>query len=108
LPAILPARDQGAAPFAFRLVAFGTMLLALSIMLAWLRLRSASLWPAILLHAAHNFFIQDIFDPLTAANPQSVWITGEFGAGAAAAYLPLAWILLVNGTRSHGGHGHTA
>jgi uncharacterized protein len=107
LPAILSTGQPGVTPFAFQLVAFGTVLLALSIMLAWLRLQSASLWPAILLHAAHHFLIQDIFDPLTAANPQSVWITGEFGAGVAAAYLPLAWILLVNGTRSHGRHGHT-
>ena len=99
LPAILLAgyHDANATPFAFHLVAFGTMLLALSIILAWLRLRSASLWPAILLHATHDFLIRDVCDPLTAGNSESAWIIGRFGAGVAAAYLPLAWILLVNG-----------
>lgn len=105
MPAILPADQHSAAPLAFRLVTYGTILLALSIMLAWLRLVSGSLWPAILLHAAHRFLIRGIFDPLTVGGSQSAWITGEFGAGVAAAYLPIAWILLVNGARSH---GHTA
>jgi membrane protease YdiL (CAAX protease family) len=96
-PAILLTGYHDAAPFAFHLVAFGAMLLALSIILAWLRLRSASLWPAILLHATHDFLIQNVCDPLTAGNSQSAWIIGRFGAGVAAAYLPLAWIFLVNG-----------
>ena len=109
LPALLQRGflSDVATPFAFQLVAFGALLLALSVTQAWLRLRSASLWPAILLHAAHNFFLREIFDPLTEVNPQSAWIIGRLGAGIAAAYLPVAWILLIDGTRSHDGRSVT-
>jgi hypothetical protein len=32
--------------------------------LTWFRIKSNSLWTAVLLHASHNRFIQDIFTPL--------------------------------------------
>ncbi|MGI8746267.1 MAG: hypothetical protein ACR2NN_27550 [Bryobacteraceae bacterium] len=44
---------------------FSVMIVATGTMAAWLRLRSGSLWPAAILHASHNLFIQSVFDPLT-------------------------------------------
>src|ERR1700751_4759596 len=39
--------------------------LSISIMLAWLRLKSESVWPPALLHASHNLFVPGVFDNLT-------------------------------------------
>lgn len=52
-------------------------------MLAWLRLRSGSLWPAALFHATHNLVIQGIFDGSTIDTGPTKWITTEFGIGMA-------------------------
>jgi len=36
-----------------------------------------------MLHAAHNTFIQQFFDPLTVDNSKTRWVAGEFGAAIA-------------------------
>jgi uncharacterized protein len=46
----------------------------------WMRLKSGSIWPGVILHAAHNTFIQQFFDPLTADNSKTRYVAGEFGA----------------------------
>jgi hypothetical protein len=48
-----------------------------------MRLKSGSIWPDVVLHAAHNTFIQQFFDPLTVDNSKTRCIAGEFGAGLA-------------------------
>jgi membrane protease YdiL (CAAX protease family) len=55
----------------------------MAVMLAWLRLRSGSLWPAVLYHATHNLVIQGIFDGSTIDTGPTKWITTEFGIGTA-------------------------
>ncbi len=60
---------------------FTIMVTALSFVVGWLRFKSNSLWPCILLHASHNVFLQTIFDPLTAPVGRVSYITGEFGGG---------------------------
>jgi len=51
--------------------------------MAWLRLRSGSVWPAALLHASHNLYIQGYFDRVTADTGITKYLTGEFGAALA-------------------------
>jgi CAAX protease family protein len=46
----------------------------------WMRLKSGSLWPCVVLHAAHNTFIQRFFEPLTVYNKKTSYVAGEFGA----------------------------
>ena len=46
-----------------------------------MRLKSGSIWPGVVLQAAHNTFIQQFFDPLTAVKSKARYIAGEFGAG---------------------------
>ena len=58
--------------------------------LAWLRLRSGSLWTGVILHASHNVFIQEILDPLTMDTGRTKYVTTEFGVGLAIAYSILA------------------
>jgi membrane protease YdiL (CAAX protease family) len=56
-------------------------MIGLSFVLAWLRLKSGSLWTAVILHASNNRFIQHFFDPMTVNGGRTPYILGEFGIG---------------------------
>jgi membrane protease YdiL (CAAX protease family) len=53
----------------------------MSMAVAWLRLRSGSLWTAALYHGVHNLSIQGVFDGSTINTGWTKWITTEFGIG---------------------------
>jgi membrane protease YdiL (CAAX protease family) len=72
--------NSGTRP-AFALTCFTLMVIADSYILGWLRLKSGSLWPAAILHASHNLFIQAIFDRMTAPVGRVLYVTTEFGFG---------------------------
>ena len=38
------------------------------------------IWPCVFLHASHNTFIQQFFDPLTVYRNKTGYVAGEFGA----------------------------
>lgn len=72
---------------------YGTMcftvtVVAISFVLAWMRLKSGSLWTAVILHASHNLFV-DVFTPLTADRGKTAWYIEEFGA-----VIPLVTVVL--------------
>lgn len=78
---------------------FMVALTAGGVLIGWLRLRSGSVWPAVLAHASWNVVIQGVFDWATPASgpgePAAVWI-GESGylvvaTLALAAILVMAW-----------------
>jgi len=48
----------------------------------WLRLASASVWPAMLIHASHNAWFQSVFDSLTAHSATWGWPRGCWRRGA--------------------------
>jgi len=50
-----------------------------------LRLRSNSIWPAVVLHAIHNSLSWGIFERATEKNAMTAYIATEFGLGLAAA-----------------------
>lgn len=56
----------------------------------WLRLKSGSIWPCVVLHAAHNTFIQRFFDPMTLDGPRTWYVKSEFGVALAVTSLCLA------------------
>jgi membrane protease YdiL (CAAX protease family) len=64
---------------------FTVMVLGISFVFAWMRLKSGSLWTGVLLHASHNLFIQSFFDPITRDTGRTRYFIGEFGAGLAIA-----------------------
>ena len=84
-PALLFADYNAGTRPAFALACFTLMVIAISYVLGWLRLKSGSLWPAAMLHASHNLFIQAIFDRMTRPVGRALYITTEFGAGLALA-----------------------
>ena len=67
----------------FAVACFTVMVIAMSYVSGYLRLRSRSVWPSVLLHATHNTFIQGMFDPLTSATGRAKYVTSEFGLGLA-------------------------
>jgi len=67
----------------YSLLCFTILAMALGVVSAWLRLRSGSIWPSILLHASHNAWILVFFSPLTANMGLTPYLIGEFGIGLA-------------------------
>jgi membrane protease YdiL (CAAX protease family) len=80
-PVLLFADYNKGAPAWYSLVCFTLMVVADSFILAWLTLRSKSLWPAAIFHGSHNLFIQSIFTPLTRDTGPTKYIIDEFGIG---------------------------
>ena len=80
-PVLLFADYNKGAPAWYSLTCFTLMVVADSFILAWLTLRSKSLWPAAIFHGSHNLFIQSIFTPLTRETGPTKYIIDEFGIG---------------------------
>jgi membrane protease YdiL (CAAX protease family) len=80
-PALLFADYNSGTRPGFALTCFTLMVIGDSFILGWLRLKSGSLWTAVVLHASHNLFIQAIFDRITAPAGRALYISTEFGAG---------------------------
>jgi uncharacterized protein len=80
-PVLLFADYNKGAPAWYSLTCFTLMVVADSFILAWLTLRSKSLWPAAILHGSHNLFIQSIFTPLTRDTGPTKYVIDEFGVG---------------------------
>ncbi|HEU6452517.1 MAG TPA: type II CAAX endopeptidase family protein [Gemmatimonadaceae bacterium] len=76
----------------YSLLCFTVMVIALAVILAWLRLRSGSVWPAAILHASHNLFVQGFFDRVTVDTGPTPWLTSEFGAALAIIIGITAWL----------------
>lgn len=94
-PGLLGANYRGqGTPLAYSLLCFGIMIVSLSFIMAWLTLKTASFWPAAVLHSTHNLFVQAVFDGATVENSSTNWLTGEFGAGLAITTAITAWLLI--------------
>jgi len=70
---------------------FTLMVIGLSFIMSWLRLKSGSLWTAAILHASHNAFIQSVFNHLTKSTEVTEYFTTEFGIGMAVIYCIAAY-----------------
>ena len=86
-PILIYADYNSGTPVWFGLTCFTLMVVSISFVFAWMRLKSGSLWTGVLLHASHNLFIQGFFDPITRDTGRTKYIIGEFGAA-----LPLVCI----------------
>jgi uncharacterized protein len=93
MPLIIGADYHGDNPTWYSVVCFAIMVIAMGYVFAWIRLKSGSVWPAMLLHASHNLFVQAIFNPLTRKTPFIDYTIGEFGAGLAILLVVLALIV---------------
>jgi membrane protease YdiL (CAAX protease family) len=80
-PVLLFADYNSGAPAWHSIVCFTLSVVIGSYIMAWLTLRARSLWPAAILHASHNLFIQSILTPLTKDAGPTKYIIDEFGIG---------------------------
>ncbi|HEX8815760.1 MAG TPA: type II CAAX endopeptidase family protein [Terriglobales bacterium] len=79
-PGLIWADYNAGTPTWYGLTCFTVMVVADSFILAWLRLKSGSLWTGAILHGSHNLYIQLIFSPLTRDTGRTKWFIDEFGA----------------------------
>ncbi|TCK69761.1 membrane protease YdiL (CAAX protease family) [Acidipila rosea] len=86
----------------FAMSCFTLGVIAMAYIMGYLRLRSGSIWPCVLVHATHNTFVQGIYDQLTAPVGVSKYITSEFGAGLALSIVIAAVILVSNDRHASG------
>ena len=73
LPLILFSDYHSSTPIAFQVVMFFISATALTFVHNWFRARSGSVWPAVVLHASHNIFFLNVYDPLMARYPLAHW-----------------------------------
>jgi len=81
VPIIAFASYNAGTPLWWSLPCFFLGIIAGATITASLRLRTGSLWPAAILHASHNVFVQTVFNPLTVDTGRTRWVVGEFGIG---------------------------
>jgi membrane protease YdiL (CAAX protease family) len=83
--------NNAGVPTWYALMCFAVMVMGISFAFAWLRLKSGSLWPAVILHASHNLFIQNVFTPFTSNTGLTPYMIDEFGVGLALAAVGVAY-----------------
>ncbi len=79
-PILLLGPYHSQTPTWYYLPLFTVTVVAINFLWTWMRLKSGSIWPCVILHASHNTFFQRFFDPLTVYNGKTPYIAGEFGA----------------------------
>lgn len=78
-PILIFADYNAGTPTWYALSCFAVMVIGISFVFAWMRLKSGSLWTAAILHGSHNLFIQQFFDPMTTDTGRTKYVIGEFG-----------------------------
>jgi membrane protease YdiL (CAAX protease family) len=63
----------------FAVLGLTASLIALCFVMAWMRLRTKSIWPGVLLHAIHNVWFFLLLEPLTSSTPSKPYVSGEHG-----------------------------
>ena len=101
LPAILFLGYSGSVPLLRGLPAFMVFMGGMAFASVYLRLRTRSLWPGVVLHAAHNLSVLGYGQALSLPNRWTDLLGGEFGFGLAVLYAGLA-ALLVSRQRGYG------
>lgn len=77
-PLMIAGKYNAGTPLPYQLSVFTVEVILISVILAILRMKSNSVWPAVILHASHNFFDQVIFEPVTNGLNKAYFV-GETG-----------------------------
>lgn len=76
--------NAGEAPLWFRLTCFTVLAFGANMAINWLRIASASVWTAVIFHATHNSYLQDISPLFQQSTAADYWLS-EAGLGLAIA-----------------------
>jgi membrane protease YdiL (CAAX protease family) len=79
LPVLIFADYSRGTPFWYTMSCFAVTIISASFIFTRFRMKSGSLWTGVILHASHNLFIKNIFEPLTADTGNTAYYGGEFG-----------------------------
>ena len=79
VPVMLAGGYSGPGGLAYSMVMFFLSMIGGSTLFAWIRLRSGSIWPAVLLHGFDNYFVQTFYPAITATTEAGGAMLGEFG-----------------------------
>ncbi|HXJ04027.1 MAG TPA: type II CAAX endopeptidase family protein [Candidatus Acidoferrum sp.] len=78
-PILIYGDYNAGTPTWYGLLCFTVMVISMSFVFAWMRLKSGSLWTGAILHGSHNLYIQGIFTPITRNTGKTAWFIDEFG-----------------------------
>jgi membrane protease YdiL (CAAX protease family) len=78
-PVLIYGDYNAGTPTWYGLTCFTVMVVAISFVFAWMRLKSGSLWTGAILHGSHNLYVQSVFTPLTRDTGKTKWYIDEFG-----------------------------
>lgn len=96
VPVLLFAGYNNGTQWWYGLGCFTVLVVSVSVIMTWLRMRSGSLWTGMLAHASHNLFIQALLTPMTfprgAITPYAI---DEFGFAVPAMALVAAILVAV-------------
>jgi len=79
LPVLLFADYNSGTPSWYAMSCFMVLIVSMSFIYTWFRIKSGSLWTGVILHATHNLFIQGIFTPITGDTGNTAYYVDEFG-----------------------------
>jgi len=65
LPLLIGGVYMPGAPLFYRIPMFIIQIISIAVVASWLRMKSNSVWPAVLWHAVHNFLDQAVFTAMT-------------------------------------------
>lgn len=83
--------DFDKAPAGFTLTSFSITIVAAGVVMAWLTLKTRSIWPAVILHGSQNAITQGFFAEYTTQEGNSVYYVSEIGALIATAWVGAAF-----------------
>ncbi|WP_394222260.1 CPBP family intramembrane glutamic endopeptidase [Alteromonas gracilis] len=63
----------------YQLSCFTVFIIATGTIMAYIRLKTNSVWTAVMYHASSNIFIQKVFNPMTIEKETSLFFVDEFG-----------------------------
>lgn len=81
-------------PLYFQLVCFIAMVVSTGVIMAWIRMKSSSIWPVAIMHATHNGLIQMFYNRITYDTGHTNYFIGEFGIALALITTVGAWYFI--------------
>ena len=74
-PVLIWADYMSEAAVGYRIAMFTIEVVAITVVVSWLRMKSDSVWPAAIFHGLHNFFDQTIFTPMTGGANKAYFVS---------------------------------
>jgi membrane protease YdiL (CAAX protease family) len=92
LPPILFGDYNSSTPIWFQLITFTITVMGMAMLTAWLRIKSGSIWPAVIWHGAQNLFVQQIYLSMTVDTGVTEYFVFDFGIGLTVAFLVIGGV----------------